>query len=236
MSKKLILVGTFHFEQHEDILQKKKQEIEQLVDFLAEYHPTKIALEWESSSEDELNTAYLHSDGQYTKDEIQQIGFRLAKKQQHDHVYAVNDAGKITQGELDELMATVQNSYPQILKQINAYQDKVANLHQDVEIMESYRCLQAPNRLKELERMYLSFVIVENKNEEKIGVQFLQKWMERELLIFKRVVELSSEADDEGPILLLVGSDHLWMLGKLFEGKGWKVINPFAPELTKPVH
>jgi len=79
MSKKLILVGTFHFEQHEDILQKKKQEIEQLVDFLAEYHPTKIALEWESSSEDELNTAYLHSDGQYTKDEIQQIGFRLAK-------------------------------------------------------------------------------------------------------------------------------------------------------------
>lgn len=112
----------------------------------------------------------------------------------------------------------------------------MANLHQDVELMESYRCLQSPDRLKELEMMYLSFVTVENRNKDQIGVQFLQKWMERELIMFKRVVELSSAADDEGPILLLVGSDHLWMLGKLFEAKGWKVINPFASELTKPVH
>ena len=60
-----------------------------------------------------------------------------------------------------------------------------------------------------------------------IGFDFLNKWLERELMIFKNIVEKSNSNDR---ILLLIGSDHLWMLRKLFEGNGWKVINPFASE------
>ncbi|MGX1264210.1 hypothetical protein RKD55_002014 [Rossellomorea marisflavi] len=47
------------------------------------------------------------------------------------------------------------------------------------------------------------------------------------LMIFKNVVDVYGEGDR---LLLLVGGDHIWMLKSLFEGGGWKVINPFAGE------
>jgi Family of unknown function (DUF5694) len=75
--------------------------------------------------------------------------------------------------------------------------------------------------------MYLSFVAVEDDKGDMIGVNFLNKWSERELLmIYKNIVEIVSDHADER-ILLVIGSDHLWMLRKLFEGIGWDVINPF---------
>ena len=46
-------------------------------------------------------------------------------------------------------------------------------------------------------------------------------------MIFKNVVDVYGEGDR---LLLLVGGDHIWMLKSLFEGGGWKVINPFAGE------
>ncbi|RLL40126.1 hypothetical protein D8M04_19490 [Oceanobacillus piezotolerans] len=53
---------------------------------------------------------------------------------------------------------------------------------------------------------------------------FLDKWMERELAIFKNIVDTCNTEDR---ILLIIGSDHLWLLRELSEGNGWKVINPF---------
>jgi hypothetical protein len=72
--------------------------------------------------------------------------------------------------------------------------------------------------------MYLSISLV-TTNDQNIGVDFLGKWIERELTIFKNTIELSSTSSSRN--LLLIGADHLWELKKLFEGIGWKVINPF---------
>ncbi len=71
---------------------------------------------------------------------------------------------------------------------------------------------------------YISFIPVE-ENGENIGVAFLNKWIERELTIVKNIGEVLETPKER--ILLVVGADHLWMLNKLFEGKGWTVINPF---------
>ncbi|WP_419181301.1 DUF5694 domain-containing protein [Fictibacillus nanhaiensis] len=51
--------------------------------------------------------------------------------------------------------------------------------------------------------------------------------MERELRICKNLVDILTNQEDEC-VMLLIGSDHLWMLKKLFEGSGWKVTNPFV--------
>jgi hypothetical protein len=119
--KEIILVGTFHFEQDAELLKDKNREIEELVEYLADYKPSKIALEWDVSQNEKLNEEYKNSDGSYLIDEIQQIGFRLAKRMQHDKVYGVNWAGYLTQEDMETLNNTIQSSYPEILNTIGTF-------------------------------------------------------------------------------------------------------------------
>ncbi len=54
------------------------------------------------------------------------------------------------------------------------------------------------------------------EGENQIGYDFLRKWNERELMIFKNVIDVYKDGDR---LLLLVGGDHVWMLKSFFEGK-----------------
>jgi Family of unknown function (DUF5694) len=224
--KEIILVGTFHFEQEADLIRNKEDEIEELVDYLSMLKPTKVALEWEITQNEELNDKYKYSGVSEEIDEIQQIGFRLAKKLFHDRVYAVNWAGHLTQEDMINLNNTIQHSYPKILNTMNSLQGSTPEISSVKKLIQSYKELNERKYTEVLEKMYLSFVEVEDDKGDLIGVNFLNKWSERELIIFKNIAEIASDHSDER-ILLVIGSDHLWMLRKLFEGIGWDVINPF---------
>ncbi|WP_019415974.1 hypothetical protein [Paenisporosarcina sp. TG20] len=54
----IILVGTFHFELQQEILTDKQLEIKELVNHLARFKPTKIAVEWEKNKQEELAENY----------------------------------------------------------------------------------------------------------------------------------------------------------------------------------
>jgi hypothetical protein len=43
--KEIILVGTFHFEQEEELLKGKDREIKELVNYLSDHKQSKIALD-----------------------------------------------------------------------------------------------------------------------------------------------------------------------------------------------
>lgn len=232
IKKEIILVGTYHFEQDEELIKEKKEEVIELVDYLSKYNPTKVALEWEKEQEQELNEAYANSNGTYSIDEIQQIGFRLARKLQHEQVYAVNWVGQITQDDLLKLNHAIQNSYPEIVKLMSTTSSN--ELSMDTKLSSSFQDLNDDKTNKHLENLYLSFVGVDDTNGEKIGFTFLHKWLEREFMIFRNIVSLSERAHER--ILLIIGGDHLWMLKTLFEGNGWNVINPFSnddPEINR---
>jgi Family of unknown function (DUF5694) len=224
--KEIILVGTFHFEQDADRIRNKEDEIEELVDYLSKLKPTKVALEWENAQNEELNDKYKHLGVSEEIDEIQQLGLRLAKKLSHERIYAVNWAGNLTQDDMVKLNNTLQSSYPEILNTMNSLQESTPEISSDKKLIQSYKELNDRKYIEELEKVYLSFVVAGDGKGDMIGVNFLNKWSERELMIFKNIVEIASDHADER-ILLVIGSDHLWMLRKLFEGIGWDVINPF---------
>lgn len=220
----IVLVGTYHFAYQEDVLMDKQAEILELVDFLADFKPSKIAVEWERSEQEELNKGYTKSEENYDMNEIEQVGFRLATKLDHKKIFAVNWAGSLTQEEMVALNQSIQENYPIVLKAVEAFSEKSAAISPKRTLLGSYCNLNNQELTKELEQMYLSFLAVEN-NGQNIGVSFLSKWIERELVIVKNISEILEKPKER--ILLIVGGDHLWMLNKLFEGKGWTVINPF---------
>ncbi|NDI35771.1 DUF5694 domain-containing protein [Chengkuizengella sediminis] len=225
IKKEIILVGTFHFEQEKRLIEEKNLEILELVNYLSELKPFKIALEYEKSQKSQLNKKYKNHNNVYDINEIEQLGFRLANQLQHEEVFPVNWDGKITEDDLIELNQTIQSKYPEISKIINSYSQKTGNINPASHLLDIYKHQNDKDMIDELENMYLSFATVE-KDGASVGVDFLNKWIERELMIFKNIIEISDKTNER--ILLIIGSDHLWMLQKLFEGNGWTVWNPFS--------
>lgn len=100
----ILVLGTFHMAnpghdvhnmQIDDVLSPKRQkEMEEVVKVLGRFHPTKIAIE--SSGSDRVKQYSDYLSGRYTlsSNEIDQLGFRLAKELGHQTVYPVDEYGE----------------------------------------------------------------------------------------------------------------------------------------------
>jgi Family of unknown function (DUF5694) len=99
----LLIVGTAHFanpgrdivnHQVEDVLSAKRQtEMEAVVEQLAAFKPTHVAVEWPADRQDALDARYqAYRDGKYmlSRNEIDQIGLRLAATLKLPHVSAID--------------------------------------------------------------------------------------------------------------------------------------------------
>jgi hypothetical protein len=83
--------------QADDVLSlQRQQEIAQLIEVLKNFHPTKIAIEADVESEQARQNYSDYMAGKYTlsRDETNQIGYRLAKELGHQTVYPVNVEGE----------------------------------------------------------------------------------------------------------------------------------------------
>ena len=102
----VLVLGTFHMAnpgrdlfntQADDVLSAKRQaEIAQVVAMLAKFRPTKIAVEADFD-DDRVATRYadyVAGKHQLSRNEIEQLGFRLAKELGHKTVYAVDAGGE----------------------------------------------------------------------------------------------------------------------------------------------
>jgi hypothetical protein len=95
----ILVLGTYHMSnpglddyntRADDVLSPtRQQEIAQLVQVLKKFHPTKIAVEADVTSKQVGQRYSDYLAGKYTlsRDETDQIGYRLAKKLGHQTVY-----------------------------------------------------------------------------------------------------------------------------------------------------
>lgn len=108
----ILVLGTYHMSnpgrdvinmQADDVLSpKRQQEIAQLVEVLKRFHPTKIAIEADIGSERVEQEYSDYVAGKYTlsRNETNQIGYRLAKELGHHTVYPVDVEGDFPWGRL----------------------------------------------------------------------------------------------------------------------------------------
>ncbi|MGI6643380.1 MAG: DUF5694 domain-containing protein [Bacillota bacterium] len=104
----VLLLGTYHFKfSTNDMLKpkvildmlspEKQQEIEEVVELLKRFRPTKIALEDKMGKDASLNADYRpYKDGAFTLTpwEGHQIGFRIASALGHQRVYPIDEWGR----------------------------------------------------------------------------------------------------------------------------------------------
>ena len=223
----------------DDVLAPKRQvELQQLVEQLARFKPTKIAVEvderWDTELQEEYN-GYLKDNFQLERHEIHQIGFRLAKEMGHPKVHCVDyfRDDPIVRDDLDDHLTDYgafaeANNQKHLLGSPSKIEGKITQDKED-------RTWIVPEKYEPIIDMYIRM----NQDEEirknlsgylriaRIGSQaqypganwVAHRWYPRNLKTFVNLTRITESEDER--ILLIIGAGHLGFLTQIVEGSGF---------------
>ena len=209
----------------DDVLAPERQrELQQLVEQLARFNPTKITVEIDTSRDVELQAKYhdyLNGSFQLERDEIFQIGFRLAKEMGHPKVHCVdytrNDDPIIS---MDFYAFAEENNQTYLLGGIPKNEGKVRKIGNAIWIEQEYEPLiDMYRRLNQDEGIsknicdYLKIAQI-GLGDQYPGANWVaHSWYVRNLKIFVNITRIT-ESDGER-VLLIIGAGHLGFLKQL---------------------
>lgn len=223
---KLLILGTYHFAnpgldmaklEVADVLSEAKQlEITAVLTTLATFQPTKIAVEVPYDQAEALNqlyAAYRAGRHELTRNEIQQLGFRLAAQLNHAQIYAIDHPGSPIP--FEAALAYAEAHHPDFLTKFQATLARwevESNRHQQtLSVGEILRLINSPETVAENHQLYLDFTAV-GATETYIGAEVLSGWYDRNIRIFANLQQIAVPDDR---ILVIYGSGHLAILQEL---------------------
>ncbi|MCA0200413.1 MAG: DUF5694 domain-containing protein [Proteobacteria bacterium] len=242
----LLVLGTVHLHnpgrdainiQVDDVLAPDRQaQIVMLVDQLAAYKPTHIAVEHPATDQeklDELYASYRAGTRALAHDEEEQIGMRLAAKLGLARLYAVDwngmppaeivhydfSAYAKSKGQEDRLKLLLNPKripYPPL-----ASADLVTFFHE----------INRPEIIAQSHRIYFD-VARFGDAEAQPGANWVGNWYARNLKIFSNLVDITDKADDR--ILVIYGAGHSHYLRQFAQESGAFRLHEVR-EFVKPV-
>ncbi|WP_237718778.1 DUF5694 domain-containing protein, partial [Alkalibacillus haloalkaliphilus] len=230
----ILVLGTDHFSnsdngdlsmtQTEGILNGKRQEeIKHLIECLKRFQPTKVALEVSTDKRDNLNKAYryfLNDDFQLTSNEVHQIGFRLAKESGLSELDAV-DWNENLEG-MPNLEAWATENESNIFKDVKEEVEKITReneeLYRNQTITDYLLHLNSLEMTKANHEVYMSLALM-GSVEHPVGATWTaQYWYYRNMVIYKRLVDLIDSEHER--VFVLYGAGHLHLLTQFLQESG----------------
>lgn len=236
---KVLLVGTFHFEYYDldahvtdkdkrvNVMEQRRQkEMEDLVEYIAGFKPTAIAVE-AGPNTTWLMKRYWHykeSDSLVHADEIEQVGFRVMDRSGLDTIHGVDASGLVEdlwqhrdslqiRPLLDSIYADWDfRSDDATSHRYSALYSSFDDYHVKHSLLNSFLY---QNSDKTLDRDYGAYLSGDFKLGSYRGADALaMHWYSRNLRIFRNIQELALKPDDR--LLVLFGSGHVAILKQLF--------------------
>jgi hypothetical protein len=219
----ILVLGTYHMGnpghdihnmQADDVLSAKRQaEIGQLIEVLKRFHPTKIAIESDVGGQRATHEYADYLAGKYTlvRNEIDQIGYRLAKELGHRAIYPVDVDGDFPWQRVVNYAKA--NGVTEKFEAINAgwgtmvkEQGDFLGSHTVLETLEFMNSDSRPAR-----DMALYFAVVRYGDPyDYAGSDLLAAWYQRNIRIYRNILALIDSPSEK--ILVIYGSGHLGWL------------------------
>jgi len=219
----ILVLGTYHMSnpgrdiynmQADDVLApRRQQEITQLIEVLKRFHPTKIALEADVGS-DRVQRAYTdYVAGKYTlsRDETNQIGYRLAKELGHRAVYGVDEQGDFPwQRVVDYAKATNQKEKLDVMqRELGALVKEQDDFLHSHTVLEMFEHINSDSMARKGITSYYEFLPYGEPGDY-AGPDLLAAWYQRNIRIYHNIVALIESPGER--ILVLYGAGHLGWL------------------------
>lgn len=219
----ILILGSYHMAnpgrdvfnmETDDVLSaRRQQEIGRLIEILKKFQPTKIAVE---SSVTSRRVEQQYSDyiaGRYTlsRNEIDQIGYRLAKELGHPTVYGVDVGGDfpllrvINYAKANGLGAQFDSLQASMDKRVKALSDFLGS-HT---VLETLEYMNSDSMVAQDVASYYAYIPY-GQPWEYAGSDLLASWYQRNIRIYHNIRALIDSPRDR--ILVIYGAGHLGWL------------------------
>jgi hypothetical protein len=204
--------------QADDVLTAKRQaEMSQVTAVLKKFNPTKIAVEREPGDKrlSKDYSDYLAGKHDLTRNEIEQIGFRLARELGHKAVYGVDADGEFPYLRVVKYAKATGRSkeFEEIEREIGAMvkaQDAYLSTHS---ILETLLYMNADDKVAEAVGFYYRQAHL-SEPWDWAGADLIAEWFRRNIRIYSNVVQLVESPNER--ILVVFGAGHLGWLQQNF--------------------
>lgn len=217
----ILILGTFHFAQQQeiDILRPDGQEqLARLLTQLEKFAPDKIAVEYPYARNDDLNSEYRRyleqpADSLTSRNEIAQIGFRLARRLGHDRVFGVDVPMNLWHDSIQVFDEQYPEARTRLRRKWNVQYPPSPEPETGVSLAEILRTLNKdlPPANSEMYARFLPLV----EGDIYAGALKLRPWYDRNLRIVQNFFRVLEEDDDR--LLLVIGAGHLRVLKQILE-------------------
>lgn len=219
----IMVLGTYHMAnpghdiynmQVDDVRSpKRQQELAQLTDVLVKYQPTKIAIEADPDSK-KVPAAfqdYLAGKHELSQNEIEQIGFRLARQLGHKQLYPVDVDGDFP---IQRVMnyAKAKDRSAELEKILSSFGQEVAQEDAYLKthtILETLLYINSPDYVAAGDSFYMQLATF-GESGDYAGPDLLADWYTRNIRIQSNILKLINSPGDR--ILVVYGAGHLGWL------------------------
>jgi hypothetical protein len=217
----VLLVGSYHMSnpgadqfnlEADDVLTPRRQEeILAVVESLAEFAPTRVAIEapWGDTLATSRYRAYLAGTGELRRSEEEQIGFRLAEAMGHETVYPID----VRIGLPGDRLESVLEAEPELgryMAGLEAWGEwavaSMAKWLADGSVGAMLARMNTPEAISWADRGYFEFFLPLVVEDNYGGAEFVATWYERNLKIFSNLHRISEPGDR---VLVLYGAGHI---------------------------
>jgi hypothetical protein len=231
----VMIVGDFHMSnpgrdlhnmQADDMLASKRQaEIAAVTDALARFRPTIVAAEWSAGVAKQRFAAYQAGTLAASRNEVVQLGFRLAKTAGLSTVHGIDVEAELPFEQLSAYAAAHGQSA--ILDaqgaQVQALVEKTDSILKHGTVGETLRFINDPARIAGDNAFYRSTLEIGNGTTQP-GVDLMSAWYKRNFRICAGLVQLAHPGDR---IVVFYGFGHAFLLRQCIqEMPGFKLVEP----------
>ena len=216
---KINIVGTFHFGNTtdysaiviEDLSSEKRQkELENLVENLAEFRPTKILVEREPSFTDTLTqrlAEYKKGNYELPENEVYQLGFRLAKMLELDTIYGIDYQMGLGDEELVGYLNKngLMDKFAETLESAKVWAEKQTEFLKNKTIGESLANLNNEETDNFNRNLYVDGILNIAENGNSPASEYVANWYKRNIFIKKNIDDLINKNDR---VLVIIGAGH----------------------------
>lgn len=239
---KVLMLGTFHFSnpgldavKHEviDVMDQPSQAyLETLAQRLAAFKPTVVLLEYNPENESKMNAryqAYLAGDYALERNEIYQVGFRVAKLAGLNSVTSFDERNTPNDGDLWNYMPkhapAAMKEFEQMIAQLSAEGQKDHTTMSLQQLLQKYNSVEFDRYNKDL---YLKFNVVGADAKSFNGADSNASWWRRN---FRMYANIQLHSKPGARILVVGGQGHTAILRDFVAIDSGVEEEPIAPYL-----
>jgi len=214
----ITFLGSFHFGGSSDMAginatdidtPKRQNEIQELVDALASYKPTKVILEYPygKTTLDSLYQSYLNGQHILTINERQQVGFRLAAQLGHKHIFTADSKMELPFGKLNEHLEKVgkMDQMQTMMGNIMKFMSEMQQIYDSKSLKEVFIYMNSDEFDNLNKNLYLEYINKMGSENNLVGSEVVATWWHRNFKIMHNIDEIVKPGDR---VLVLFGQGH----------------------------